>query len=63
MDPAINSVIEAKFAATQQEIAYALLAKAQAMGKVQAQAATEMLQAAANMGKAIARGQQFDAVG
>ena len=63
INSAISSVIEAKNAATQQQIAYALLAKSQAVVKAQGQAATELLQAAANIGKALGRGQQFDVVG
>ncbi len=62
MDNAISSVIEAKSAATQQEIAYALLAKSQAAVKAQGQAANELLQAAATMSQAVGKGQQFDAV-
>ncbi len=63
VDTAINSAIEAQNAATQQQIAYALLAKSQAVAKAQGQAATELLQAAASMGKALGKGQQVDVVG
>jgi hypothetical protein len=62
IDSAISTTLAAHNAATQQQIAYALLAKSQEMVKVQAQAATNLLQAAANMGKALGKGQQFDAV-
>lgn len=63
IDTAINSAIEAQKAATQQQIAYALLAKSQAVVKAQGQAAADLLQATAHIGKALGRGQQFDVVG
>jgi hypothetical protein len=62
IDSAINATIAAKSAATQQEIAFAILAKSQAAAKAQGDAAVELLEATANLGKAISKGQQFDAV-
>ena len=62
IDSAINSTIDAKAAATQQKIAYALLAKSQSALRAQGVAAAELLQAAANIGKALGKGQQFDVI-
>lgn len=63
IDTAINSAIEAKAAATQQEIAYAILAKAKQSAKVQADAALELIRTAGQLGKAIGKGQQLDLQG
>lgn len=63
IDSAIHSVLDAQAAATQQQIAYALLAKAQAATKIQGQAIANLLQQAATMGKAVGKGQQLDTVG
>jgi hypothetical protein len=63
IDSAINSAIEAKAAVTQQEIAYAILAKARQSAKVQADAAIELLRTAGQMGKAPGKGLQLDMQG
>lgn len=63
IDTAINSAVEAKSAATQQEIAYAILAKAKQSMKVQADAAIELIRSAGQMGKAVGKGQQLDVQG
>jgi hypothetical protein len=60
IDSAINSAIEAKAAVTQQEIAYAILAKAKQSMKVQADAALELIRTAGQLGKALGKGQQLD---
>jgi hypothetical protein len=63
IDSAINSAIEAKAAATQQEIAYAILAKAKQSAKVQADAAIELIRTAGQLGRAPGKGQQLDVHG
>jgi hypothetical protein len=63
IDSAINSAIEAKAAVTQQEIAYAILAKARQSAKVQADAAIELLRTAGQMGKSPGKGLQLDMQG
>lgn len=63
IETAINSAIEAKAAATQQEIAYAILAKAKQSMKVQADAAIELIRTAGQLGIAIGKGQQLDIQG
>ena len=57
---AINSVLAAKSSAVQQQIAMALLAKSQAAVKQQGQAVAQMLEASAQVGKAIGKGEQLD---
>jgi hypothetical protein len=56
IDSAINSVMEAKRASTQQEIAFAVLAKSQAAVKAQGDAVVELLRASANLGKSLGTG-------
>lgn len=63
IDSAISSVQAAKASATQQQIGIALLAKSQAATKQQGQAAVELLEASAQLSKALGKGQHFDAVG
>jgi hypothetical protein len=63
IDSAINSAIEAKAAVTQQEIAYAILAKAKQSMKVQADAALELIRTAGRLGKALGKGQHIDLQG
>lgn len=63
IDTAINSAIEAKAAVTQQEIAYAVLAKVKQSAKVQADAALELIRTVGQLGKATGKGQQLDLQG
>lgn len=62
IDSAINATLAAQNSTTQQQIAYALLAKSQQMAKIQAQGLTDLLQAAANMGVALDKGGQINFV-
>ena len=63
VNSAINAVMHAKNAAVQQQIGYALLAKSQTATKQQGQAALELLNAAAQLGKSPDKGQRLDVVG
>lgn len=65
IDSAINSVLEIQSADTQQQIAYALLAKSREAAKQQAAAAVELLNSAAKVqssGRAPDKGLQLDAL-
>ncbi|MCA9231185.1 MAG: hypothetical protein KDA57_11060 [Planctomycetales bacterium] len=63
VDNAVSSVLAAKEAATRQQIGFALLAKSQAAAKQQGQAAIQLLEATAQLSRALGKGQNFDAVG
>jgi len=60
---AINAVLAAKSSTTRQQIGIALLAKSQAASKQQGQAVVQLLEATAQLGKALGKGHHFDAVG
>ena len=57
---AINAVLAARSSAVQQQIGIAMLAKSQAAAKQQGQAAAEMLEATAQLGKALGKGERLD---
>ena len=59
---AINAVLAAKSSAIQQQIGIAVLAKSQAAAKQQGQAAVQLLEASAQLSKALGKGKNFDAV-
>ena len=63
VDNAVSSVLAAKEAATRQQIGFALLAKSQGAAKQQGQAAIQLLEATAQLSRALGKGQNFDAVG
>jgi hypothetical protein len=63
IDGAISTALAAKSAATQQQIAIALLAKSQQATKQQGDVVVALLQAAAQLSKAPGKGENFDAVG
>ena len=63
IDSAINAVQAAKASATQQQIGIALLAKSQQATKQQGDAVVQLLEATAQLSKALGKGQLFDAVG
>jgi hypothetical protein len=60
-DPAIQSVMAAKQAALQAQILMALAGKQLSAQKQQGQAMVELIKSAANVGKAIGSGANFDA--
>lgn len=62
LDPAIEATLAAQNSATQAQIAVALMAKQMTAAKQQGQAAVALLDAAAQMSKALGKGQTFDAV-
>ncbi len=57
---AINAVLAAKSSATQQQIGIAMLAKSQAAVKQQGQATVQLLEATAQLGKALGKGERLD---
>ncbi|MBL8891139.1 MAG: putative motility protein [Planctomycetaceae bacterium] len=59
---ACSSVMAAQSEALSHQINFAVLKKAQDATKVQGEAAVQMLQAAAAVGKAIGKGNHFDAL-
>ena len=59
---AIHAVQAAKSSAIQMQIGIAVLAKSQAAAKQQGQAAVELLEATAQLSKALGKGQHFDSV-
>ncbi|MCA9238853.1 MAG: hypothetical protein KDA37_01580 [Planctomycetales bacterium] len=65
-DAAINSVVDAKQAAVQSQIGFAVAAKAQSAYKSQGDAAVQLIEAAGqitqSLGKAHGKGHHFDAV-
>jgi hypothetical protein len=61
IDPAVASVIAVKQSAVQSQIAFALAAKSQNAAKQQGDAIVQLLNDAADFGKALGRGEQFDA--
>ena len=61
IDPAIGSVIAAKESALQSQIAVALAEKALSSRQQQGDAIVQLIDNAANIGKAIGRGESFDA--
>ena len=63
VDNAVSSVLAAKEAATRQQIGFALLAKSPAAPKQQGQPAIQLLEATAQLSRALGKGQNFDAVG
>jgi len=60
-DPAIQTVLAAKDAALQAQILMALASKQLTAQKQQGQAIVELINSAANVGKAIGSGANFDA--
>ena len=62
IDPAISSVIAAKQSAVQSQIAIALAEKSLSATKQQGDAIVQLIRDAGHLGKAIGRGEQFDAV-
>ena len=62
-DCAIGSVVAAKDAAVKTEIAYAVQAKALDAVRQQGDAATQLVEQAAQLGKSLGTGARFDAVG
>ncbi|MAT69268.1 MAG: hypothetical protein CMJ58_07045 [Planctomycetaceae bacterium] len=62
VDAAIDSVLAAQNAATRTQIDVALLAKGQDAAKAQGDAVVQMLNAAAQIGKAIGKGEILDAL-
>ena len=61
-DAAIQSVLTAQQGATQSQIAVAIAAKGQQASQAQGDAAVQLVQAAAQVGRAEGRGGEFDAV-
>ncbi|MCA9234800.1 MAG: hypothetical protein KDA44_04990 [Planctomycetales bacterium] len=61
VDCAIESVMSAQAASTRTQIDVALLAKGQDVAQAQGQVVVEMLNSAAQIGKALGKGGQFDA--
>jgi len=59
---AVENVIQAKSAAVDQQIQYALAAKALKASKAQGEAAVQLLETASRLGKAHGKGANFDAV-
>lgn len=62
-DSAISSVIAARQSAVNSQIAYAVAAKKLQATKQQGDAAAQLLEAAVQLGKAVGKGRNFDAVG
>jgi hypothetical protein len=60
---AISSVIQSQQSALDTQIQFAIAAKALDMAKVQGDALNQMLEAAAQIGKAVGAGENFDAMG
>lgn len=60
---ACSSVMAAQSEALTHQINFAVLRKQQEASKAQGDAAVQLLQSAANVGKAIGKGQRFDTVG
>ena len=60
IDSALSSVIQAKEQAARQQAAYAVAKKSLDMQEFQGQAAAQLVEAAAQLGKAIGKGAQFD---
>lgn len=59
---ACSSVMAAQSEALTHQINFAVLRKQQEASKAQGDAAVQLLQSAANVGKAIGNGQHFDAI-
>jgi len=57
---AINAVLAAKSSAVQQQIGISVLAKSQTAAKQQGQAAVQLLEATAQLGKAFGKGERLD---
>jgi hypothetical protein len=60
-DPILQSVLSAQQGAMQSQIEMAIASKQLSAMKQQGQAVVQLLQAAANVGKAVGRGANFDA--
>lgn len=60
VDSAIESVLAAQSAATRTRIDFALLARSQDAAKAQGEAAMQLLQGAASIGKALGKGGTLD---
>jgi len=63
IDSALSQLLASKESAVQSQIGFALAAKSLQASKDQGQAAVALLDAAAQIGKAVGRGENFDAVG
>jgi len=63
IDGAISSLLAAKDSALRTEISFAIAGKQLDAQQQQGEAVTELLEAAAQLGKAIGRGGGFDTVG
>lgn len=61
IDSALGSVAAAKQAAIHAQIGVAVAAKSLDASRLQGDAAVQLLEAAANLSKALGRGQNFDA--
>ena len=62
IDPAIPSLLAAKQIAIQTQAAFAVAAKSLAAQKQQGDAMVQLIEAVAQLGKALGRGQLLDAV-
>ena len=62
IDGAISSVLAAKESALKTQIGFAIASKQLKAQEQQGEAMTELLEAAAQLGKAIGRGTSFDAI-
>ena len=61
IDSAVSSVIAAKKSAVDSQVAFAIAAKQLSVTKDQGEAATQLVEAAAQLSKAIGKGLHFDA--
>lgn len=62
IDTALSNVVAAKQAAIQTQIGVALAAKSLDASRLQGEAAVQLIDAAAQLSKALGRGANFDAV-
>ena len=62
IDPAISNLLAARQNAMQTQAAFAVAAKSLAAQKQQGEAMAQLIDAAAQLGKALGRGGAFDAV-
>ena len=63
IDSAIGSVLAAKDSAVKSQIGFAVQAKMLTASKQQGEAVNQLLQAAAELSKAVGKGLRFDALG
>jgi hypothetical protein len=62
VDPTISSLLAAKENAIQSQAAFAVAAKSLSAQKQQGDAMVQLIEAAAQMSKAVGRGESFDAI-